>query len=87
MNPNRMPSVGVAGQVGRFRPEQIVQINTWSGIRDPLAAALHYIHVAPLGSTTITRVNPLDPGDDADDYVRDIDCTDPSDFKVWPLRG
>lgn len=81
----RMVGVGVPGQVGRFRPQQLAQIKTWAGVQDSRTteAALRYIRVSPKGSSTITQINPLDPGDAADDLLRDIPATDPFDWKVW----
>lgn len=51
-------------QVGKLRPEQIAQRSTWGRVPDAQSAlaAMHVIHVAPAGSTTVTRLNPLDPG-------------------------
>jgi hypothetical protein len=62
----RMPSVGVAGQVGRFRPEQIAQQSTWTVVPEGqrVIASMKIIHVVPANASTLTYVNPLDPGDD-----------------------
>jgi hypothetical protein len=65
----RMVTVGWPGQVGRFRPTQIVQQSTWDGIKEQkvkTTAALHSINVQPSNSSTTTFVNPLDPGDSED---------------------
>lgn len=59
--------------VGRFRQEQVAHRGNWSGVpdRDVLAAAMHVIHVVPHGASTVTLVNPLDPGtvSDPEGYV------------------
>lgn len=56
--------------VGRFRPEQIAQRATWGVVPDDQmrTAAMHAVHVVPANGSTVTEVNPLDPGtvDDAD---------------------
>lgn len=56
--------------VGRFRPEQIAQRSTWGVVRDDerRTTAMHVIHIVPANGSTITEVNPLDPGttEDAD---------------------
>jgi len=53
--------------IGKLRPEQIAQMSTWSAVPDDqnILAAMHIIHVAPAGRTTITTLNPTDPGTDA----------------------
>ena len=81
----RMVGVGYPGQVGRFRPEQLAQIKTWGRVQDSQTteAALRYIRIIPQGSSTITQINPLDPGDADDEYVRDVPGTDPFDWTVW----
>ncbi len=58
------PDRAFYGAVGRFRDVQTTARRSWSGIPDDqnVLAALHIVHVAPIGGTTITRVNPLDPG-------------------------
>jgi hypothetical protein len=61
----RMPLVGVAGQVGRFRPEQIAQQKTWTKIPEDqrVFADMHVVHVQAENQSTTTYVNPCDPGD------------------------
>jgi hypothetical protein len=50
--------------VGKFRHEQVAHRATWAAVPDRAStmAALHIIHVAPQGSSTVTNLNPLDPG-------------------------
>lgn len=54
--------------VGKFRDEQIATRRTWSRVPDAqtAAAAMHVIHVIPAGASTVTHLNPLDPGTVAD---------------------
>lgn len=56
--------------VGRLRPEQIATRSTWARVPDneTRTAAMHAIHIVPANGSTITEVNPLDPGttEDAD---------------------
>ena len=56
--------------VGRFRPEQIATRSTWNVVPDDQArtAAMHAVHIVPANGSTVTEVNPLDPGttEDAD---------------------
>jgi hypothetical protein len=69
----RMPLVGVPGQVGRFRPEQIVQQSTWNRVPNEAQniALMHTIRCVREAATTVTTVNPLDP---IDDYYEHSDC-------------
>ena len=62
----KMPLVGVPGQIGRFRPEQIAQQSTWTVVPEGkrVDASIHTIHVVPKNASTMTYVNPLDPGDE-----------------------
>ena len=62
----RMMTIGYPPSVGRFRPEQIAQQNTWTVIPelDRVEASMHTIKVVPSNASTLTYVNPLDPGDD-----------------------
>jgi hypothetical protein len=63
MSPSTHP-----GSVGKFRPEQIAQRTTWRRVPDEQTAiaAMHVIHVVPHNGSTITALNPLDPGTVAD---------------------
>lgn len=56
--------VNVAGKVRRFRPEQIAQRSSWNRLADLPTnfAAFVTVSVRPVGSSTITELNPLDPG-------------------------
>lgn len=63
------------GSVGKFRPEQTRTRATWSQVpdREIIVAAMHQIHVIPSrvggpkrGITTVTQINPMDPGTVAD---------------------
>lgn len=57
--PDTLPPVS-----GKLRPDQIAQRGTWAGIPDDQVAtsAMQIIHVVPSNGTTVTTVNPLDPG-------------------------
>lgn len=52
----------------KLRPEQIADRSTWARVPDAQVAmaAAHVIHVIPLGASTVTVLNPLDPGTVAD---------------------
>jgi hypothetical protein len=60
----KMMGVGYPGQVGRFRPEQIAQQSTWTVIPEDqrIFASMHVKSIVPSNATTITYVNPVDPG-------------------------
>lgn len=75
--------VGMKGSVGKFRPEQIATQKTWDRVPDgdTTFAAMHVIHVVPKDNTTVTRVNPVDPGDGF--YVH---IPSPDSAKVVPAR-
>lgn len=51
-------------RVGKLRPEQIAQRSNWTRVPDRQAAmaAAHIVHVVPAGATTVTHLNPMDPG-------------------------
>lgn len=53
--------------VGKYRPDQIANMQTWGQVPDEQMrmAAVHTIHVTPSNRSTMTLVNPLDPGDQA----------------------
>lgn len=55
-------------QAGKLREDQVAQRSTWSRVPDAQVelAAAHVIHVLPLGASTVTLLNPLDPGTVAD---------------------
>ena len=57
--PNTVP-----GHVGRFRTEQIAQRSTWNRLPDEPTnfSAMSIIRVHPIGGSTITTLNPTDPG-------------------------
>lgn len=61
----RMMGVGYPGTVGKFRPEQIAQMSTWTVVpeQDRVQASMHQKHIVPSNASTVTYVNPLDPGD------------------------
>ena len=80
---NRDNSMGWPATVGKFRPEQIANMETWGRVRDPEAtlAAVHTIHMVPTNRSTTTYVNPLDPGDDSNtDWYQ-------GEFNDGPLRS
>jgi hypothetical protein len=62
----RMRSVGTYGSIGRFRPEQIAQMSTWTVVPESqrISTSMHIKHIVPANGSTITYVNPLDPGDE-----------------------
>lgn len=51
-------------RVGKLRPEQIAQRSTWGRVpdRQSAMAAAHIVHVMPAGASTVTHLNPMDPG-------------------------
>lgn len=57
------------GQVGTLRADQIAWRGTWSQIPDhfPMEAQMHSIRIVPVNGSTVTMVNPLDPGTVDDD--------------------
>ena len=63
MSPSNAPAI-----VEQLRPEQIAHRSTWSAVPDDQVAmaAAHIVHVYPANASTITTVNPLDPGTVAD---------------------
>ena len=58
------------GMMGKLSPDQLQARGTWASIPDqyPMETPMHSVHIVPLNGSTITMVNPLDPGtvDDAD---------------------
>lgn len=72
--------------VGKFRPEQIAHRATWSAVPDraTTAASMHVIRVRPESSTTVTQLNPLDPGTVAP--AGDGDTTDHDTYLGWLER-
>lgn len=59
----RLANIGYPPSVGKLRPAQIAQRSTWQAVPDTqaAAAAMHVIHIRPLGASTETIVNPMDP--------------------------
>lgn len=57
------------GQISKHRYEQIAWRGTWSQIPDqfPMETLMHSVHIIPVNGSTVTFVNPLDPGTIADD--------------------
>lgn len=51
-------------RVDKLTDDQMVTRSTWAGMKDIglTDAAKHVIHVVPADGTTITLLNPLDPG-------------------------
>lgn len=54
--------------IGKLTAPQIATRKTWAAIPDDqlIMASMTQIHVVPVGSTTLTQVNPLDAGTTAD---------------------
>ena len=67
---DKMMAYGYPPSINKFRPEQIAHISTWDGIEDANkgVAAMSRITVVPDGYSTITYVNPLDPGSETDSW-------------------
>lgn len=64
------PSLPIGpGQIGKHTLEQLGWRGTWSQIPDqfPMETLMHTVHIVPSNGSTITLVNPLDPGTVADD--------------------
>ena len=61
----KMMSIGYPPSVRRFRPEQIAQQSTWTRVPEGkrVSMSMHIIHVVPANASTLTYVNPVDPGD------------------------
>lgn len=59
MSPSNHPPA-----LGRFTAGQIAQRSTWARVPDEQTAlaAMHVIHIVPAHGSTITELNPLDPG-------------------------
>jgi hypothetical protein len=59
MSPSNHPAA-----LGRFTVGQIAQRTTWRRVPDVQSAlaAMHVIHVVPQNGSTVTELNPLDPG-------------------------
>ena len=53
---------------GKLTPNQVVQRASWFGMPDveALLPGMHAIHVIPVNNTTLTVVNPMDPGTELD---------------------
>lgn len=57
-------AVGQRGRaVGKLADAQLPDRLTWAQVPDSnvAVAAMHVVHIAPAGRTTITSVNPTDP--------------------------
>ncbi len=54
--------------VGKLRREQADYKGTWAAVPDnqTILGGLHNIRIVPRGLTTVTEVNPMDPGDGSD---------------------
>ena len=52
------------GQSGKHSADQLAWRGTWSQIPDqfPMEAHIWSIHIVPVNGSTVTMVNPLDPG-------------------------
>ena len=61
----KMMNIGRPPSVGKFRPEQIAQQSTWTVVapKDRQNVAMHLIRIVPSNGSTLTYVNPVDPGD------------------------
>lgn len=59
--------MGWPATVGKHRPEQIANMETWGRVPDPemTSAAINRIWMVPNNRSTTTYINPLDPGDEA----------------------
>jgi len=59
------------GLMGKLRDDQLQARGTWASIPDqyPMESHMHSIHIVPLNGSTITLVNPLDPGTVDDDRM------------------
>lgn len=62
----RMPDIGYPPTINKFRPEQIAQQASWTVIPEArrVEASMHIIHSIPANGSTLTYVNPVDPGDE-----------------------
>ncbi len=58
---------------GKITDPQVAQRSTWTSVpdRDTAAAAMHIIHATPANASTVTELNPLDPGTVADGQTGD----------------
>jgi len=65
------PSIadGPGQLVGKLRDSQIGWRGTWAQIPDqfPMETPMHTVHIVPLNGSTLTAINPVDPGTVADD--------------------
>jgi hypothetical protein len=61
------PGTGWPPSVGKYRPDQIANMQSWGQVPDSqmTMASLHSIHMVPNNRSTMTYMNPLDPGDQA----------------------
>ncbi len=53
---------------GKLTPNQVIQRASWQGIPDveALLPGMHTIHTVPQGFSTVTTVNPMEPGTELD---------------------
>jgi hypothetical protein len=51
------------GSIGKFRDEQLRNRQTWGIVPDDqiALAAMHSVHIVPMGASTCAYVNTLDP--------------------------
>lgn len=61
----RMMAFGMPPSVGKFRPEQIAQMSTWTVVPESerIASSMTTKHIVPANASTETTVNTLDVGD------------------------
>jgi hypothetical protein len=76
----KMFAIGQQPSVNKFRPDQIAQQSTWTRIPEAqrTVASMRIIHIVPSNGSTVTYVNPIDPGDQ--EYLN-APKTWPSDHK------
>ena len=67
----KMMQVGYPASVGRFKPEQIAQQATWTRVPEAqrVEMSMHVIHMVPANGSTLTYVNPVDPGDECHYHI------------------
>lgn len=54
----------IQAAVGKLTAWQLQTRRSWSAVPDDqnILASMHVVHCVPLGSTTVTTLNPTDPG-------------------------
>lgn len=72
-------------RVVNLRDEQVAHRSTWAAVPDNLVgdAALHVVHVVPQGFSTVTYVNPVDPGTYGDPVARMSPSAPGEVFRRW----